>query len=331
VAQSSSSLEGKVLRLDVDRSVDEKPFYAVPDDNPFAGSGHGEVWGLGLRNPWRFAFDELTGDLWLADVGEDRREEVNFVPSGTGGGRNYGWKVMEGATCFRNRNGCGAEVPECHDVAYTLPAIEYTHDEGRCSVIGGRVYRGSRVPELAGRYLYGDFCTGEVWAAVRRGGTVETEELGFELPGLSSFGVDAEGELWLTAGNALYRLVSTAEPTPPCVADQAHLCLTGGRFEVLIHWRAGDGTEGMGQAVELTDDAGYFWFFGPNNPEVFVKVLDACFDPFDHFWVFAAGLTDVETRLEVTDTQTGEVRVYEHGLGTPFVPVRDTTAFATCP
>ena len=117
----------------------------------------------------------------------------------------------------------------------------------------------------------------------------------------------------------------------PCVADEATLCLNGERFEVEVSWRTAEGQSGQGQAEVLGTDAGYFWFFDPDNPEIFVKVLDACFEPFDHFWVFAAGLTDVETSITVVDTASGQVRRYDKELGVGFDPIRDTTAFATCP
>jgi glucose/arabinose dehydrogenase len=332
-AQSLASLEGKILRLDVDAGADAAPYYAVPEDNPFVGVGRGEIWALGLRNPWRFSFDRAGGDLWIADVGQDRREEIDREEAGSPGGRNYGWKVMEGTFCFDNRRGCPATLPPCGDPGWTPPVIEYTHAGERCSVIGGHVYRGAAIPELAGRYLYGDFCTGEVWAAAPRGGGWEPIALPFTLPGLTAFGEDAEGELWLTAQGTVYRLRGADPPDggEPCVADAQHLCLNEGRFEVSVSWRTGNGESGLGRAVALVDDAGYFWFFGPDNPELFVKVLDACREPFQRFWVFAAGLTEVETSLLVVDTETGASRRYDSALGQPYTPVRDTQAFATCP
>jgi len=330
-AQSLASLEGKVLRLDVDAQADAAPYYAVPDDNPFVGAGRGEIWALGLRNPWRFSFDRATGDLWIADVGQSRREEIDLEEAGSAGGRNYGWKVMEGTSCFDNRRGCPATLPACGDPGWTPPVIEYAHADGRCATIGGHVYRGAAIPELAGRYLYGDFCTGEIWAASLRAGRWEPAPLAFTLPGLTSFGEDAAGELWLTAQGTLYRLRGAGPPGgEPCVADAQHLCLADGRFEVSVAWRTADGQSGLGRAVTLRDTSGYFWFFGPDNPEVFVKVLDAC-DAFQRFWVFAAGLTSVETSLVVVDTESGESRRYDRALGAPYEPVRDTQAFATCP
>ncbi|MDQ6801997.1 MAG: hypothetical protein M3041_14310 [Acidobacteriota bacterium] len=116
-----------------------------------------------------------------------------------------------------------------------------------------------------------------------------------------------------------------------CLQDAATLCLNAGRFQVNANWRTSDGTTGRGQAVTLTDDSGYFWFFGPNNVEVVVKALNACSSPLPRYWVFAAGLTDVQVDLTVTDTRSGTVKVYSNPLGRPFQPIQDTGAFATCP
>jgi glucose/arabinose dehydrogenase len=149
-AQNPQELLGKILRIDVDRG---EP-YAIPPDNPFAKSGgRPEIYALGLRNPGRFSFDRETGDLWVADVGQNKWEEIDRV---TRGG-NYGWRVMEGGHCFSPPEGCesGRFVP---------PLAEYGHQMGRCSVTGGYVYRGRLTAILSGRYLYGDYCSGEVFS-----------------------------------------------------------------------------------------------------------------------------------------------------------------------
>ncbi len=173
-AQSSSSLLGKLLRIDVDHHADTAPFYAVPADNPFLASGGApaEAWAKGLRNPWRFTFDRLTGDLVIGDVGQGAREEIDFQPAGSAGGQNYGWKVMEGTLCGDGgTSGCNAPVPPCGDPAYTGPVYEYGHDNGRCAITGGYVYRGLSVPELYGQYVFGDLCSGEIWSAQPQAGT----------------------------------------------------------------------------------------------------------------------------------------------------------------
>jgi hypothetical protein len=174
-----------------------------------------EIWALGLRNPWRFSFDRVTGDLYIADVGQGSREEVDFQPAASRGGENYGWKVMEGTACF-SRDACPASVPLCGAASLVRPILEYGHTGGDCSVTGGYVYRGSRLPGLAGTYWFGDFCSGAVRVAERQGGAWTVEQLGERAPGLTTFGEDRQGELYLgTLGGDLFRIASTAEPPPP--------------------------------------------------------------------------------------------------------------------
>lgn len=194
--QDPTTLLGALLRLDVDAA---EP-YAIPPDNPFAGrsSARGEIWALGVRNPWRFAWDRETGLLYTADVGQNRWEEVNVVPAARGG-LNYGWDRMEGSHCF--------EPDDCDRGGLLLPALEYSHDEG-CSVTGGYVYRGTRIPALRGRYLYADFCEGWVRSfRYRDGAAMERRELPVDDVGnVLSFGEDAAGELYLLSSNGtVYR------------------------------------------------------------------------------------------------------------------------------
>lgn len=190
--QSLTTLLGKLLRIDV---LGATAPYAIPAGNPFAN----EVWAYGLRNPWRFSFDRLTGDLYLADVGQDRVEEVNFQPAGSGAGANYGWNVMEGSSCFTN--------PACSSASLTLPVAEYLHGSGDCAVTGGYVYRGS-IPSLRGVYLYGDFCSGRIWGLNRSGSTWENRLLLDSPFQISTFGEDEAGELYLAdyAGGDIYRI-----------------------------------------------------------------------------------------------------------------------------
>ena len=186
--QTPDTLLGKILRLDVDSG----PTYAVPPDNPAFTVNSAlapEVWAWGLRNPWRFSFDRATGDLYIADVGQNLIEEINFQPADSPGGENYGWRVFEGTRRFTNEREPAYHVP---------PIFEYTHAEG-CSVTGGYVYRGAALPELDGVYFFGDYCFGRVWAT-RRGpdGAFQTRVF---LPDtdltISSFGQDDAGELYL--------------------------------------------------------------------------------------------------------------------------------------
>jgi glucose/arabinose dehydrogenase len=182
-AQDPRSLFGKMLRIDVRRS------------RPRA-----EVWALGLRNPWRYSFDRETGDLYIADVGQDAWEEVNFVPRGQGRGWNFGWNVMEGQHCYSPAKGCNR-------LGLVLPVMEYGHDEG-CSITGGYVYRGGALPELYGKYVFGDFCSGRVWAGVRVGGRWARRLLLNTSARIASFVEDDAGELYLVDyQGSVFRLV----------------------------------------------------------------------------------------------------------------------------
>lgn len=205
-AQRLDTLLGKILRIDIDGDP-----YAIPSDNPFVGvdGARGEIWAYGLRNPWRFSFDRTTGDLWIADVGQGRVEEVDFAPSTSRGGENYGWRKMEGSSCFEPASGCRS--PDL-----VLPVVEYEHDEG-CSVTGGYVYRGRSHRELRGAYIFGDFCSGTIWTA-RRGedGRWSREVLMRTALTITSFGETSAGEiLVLDYSGTLYRLGSAAPRKRP--------------------------------------------------------------------------------------------------------------------
>lgn len=200
--QSLETLLGKLLRIDVDS---EEP-YAVPPDNPFVGQegARPEIWAYGLRNPWRFAFDRLTGDLYIADVGQNALEEVHVQPAASPGGENYGWDTMEGNACFR--------AAECDQTGLELPVAVYSHSspEGGCSITGGHVYRGAQFPALTGIYFYTDYCTGNLWALRANGDGWENALIGSIAIRTSSFGEDEAGELYLTdrSGGGLYMLVA---------------------------------------------------------------------------------------------------------------------------
>jgi glucose/arabinose dehydrogenase len=198
-AQKPDNLLGKMLRLDVDQNVSTPPYYGIPAGNPFRGPGNppDEVWSLGFRNPWRFSFDRETGDLWIGDVGQNHREEVDFQPAASRGGENYGWKLMEGSVCSTS-DACPAATPACGSTAYTAPALEYDH-ESLCAVTGGVVYRGSRLAQLRGAYLFGDFCSGTVWAAVREGADFKVYTLADRVPQITAIGEDAAGEIYLSS------------------------------------------------------------------------------------------------------------------------------------
>jgi glucose/arabinose dehydrogenase len=193
--QDADSLLGAILRLDVTGDP-----YSIPADNPHAaGGGAPEVWAKGLRNPWRFSFD---GDLiYIGDVGQDAWEEIDIAHTDSHG-LNFGWSIMEGTHCFGSST--------CDAAGLQLPALEYPHEDGNCSVTGGYVYRGTALPELAGAYFYGDYCSGMV-SSFRHDleGLYDLRSWGDSvgaLPGLTSFGVDGAGELYLVAGDSVYRL-----------------------------------------------------------------------------------------------------------------------------
>ncbi|MDE2878355.1 PQQ-dependent sugar dehydrogenase [Candidatus Palauibacter soopunensis] len=186
--QNPETLHGSILRIDVDGGDP----YAIPDDNPFAGEegARGEIWAIGVRNPWRSTFDFPGDVLYVADVGQNEREEINTVPAGEAG-VNYGWNTMEGSACFQSS--------ECDMSGLTLPIVEYVHDGNVCSVTGGYVYRGSQLPEIAGHYFYSDFCTGFLRSFRLDGGRATDERRwnAGSLGAVSSFGVDGAGELYV--------------------------------------------------------------------------------------------------------------------------------------
>lgn len=200
LAQNPESLLGKMLRIDVRSAGGSKPYAIPPGNPPIEGREPTEIWAIGLRNPWRFSFDRATGDLYIADVGQNAIEEVNFAPAASTGGENYGWRLREGFEPYRG----GAD-----SARFTAPAHQYTHAEG-CSITGGFVYRGRALPGLAGAYVYGDYCSGRVWA-LRRSASGAWQNTVLLEAGvrISSFGDDEAGELYLVDhGGAVFKLVA---------------------------------------------------------------------------------------------------------------------------
>ena len=206
--QNLNSLLGKLLRIDVATATTAQP-YAIPAGNPYANQAgrRAEIWAAGLRNPWRFSWD--SGQLYLSDVGQDRREEVNIGAAGASG-LNYGWNTMEGTLCYN--------AATCDRSGLTLPVFEYDHgtnDANGCSITGGFVYRGSAMPELAGRYFYSDYCRGFLKSFLATGGNV-TEQRDWNISGIGnviSFGQDGVGELYLTTSRGSVYKIGRA-PTP---------------------------------------------------------------------------------------------------------------------
>jgi glucose/arabinose dehydrogenase len=214
--QSLNTLLGKLLRLDV-RTLP----YAIPPDNPFVDdpTARPEIWAYGLRNPWRWSFDRATGDLYIADVGQNNIEEVNFQAAASSGGANYGWRAYEGNVLLH-------PASKDANITYTAPIHAYEHEEiiplvqsnvlrlAHCSVTGGYVYRGATLPDLVGHYLYGDFCSGTLWTLQRAGDEWQNDLFMTTELVISSFGEDVHGELYLMdfSDGAIWRLQANPNP-----------------------------------------------------------------------------------------------------------------------
>ena len=201
-AQNLNSLLGKILRINVNGTTGAKQ-YRIPASNPYVGkAGLDEIWSSGLRNPWRFSFDRLTGDLWIGDVGQDRYEEIDRSTvggSGRGRGLNFGWRQLEGRHCYNPSTGCST-------TGKFMPVVEYPHSQG-CSVTGGYVYRGAAVSALSGRYVFGDYCSGMIWTVPKGAASPMTKTLLMDTTlSISSFGEDQRGELYVVDRNgSIYR------------------------------------------------------------------------------------------------------------------------------
>ena len=223
-AQDPSNLFGNILRIDVDT---DKP-YVSPKSNPFVKyrKFKDEIWAYGLRNPWRFSFDALTGDMIIGDVGQYLWEEINIEYFGDEGGKNYGWNIMEGNHCYPE------DAKDCASDEFTMPTFEYPNNANYvkillgisqrnmdgCSITGGYVYRGKQIPDLYGRYIFGDYCTGRVWSIIIEDGVGKDvieytdsirKSMGKREFYLSSFGQDNNNELFIIDYNGtIYRLVN---------------------------------------------------------------------------------------------------------------------------
>lgn len=198
-AQNINVLLGKLLRVD----VGEGDSYSIPADNPFAlGGGAPEVWAYGLRNPWRFSFDQQTGDLYIGDVGQGGWEEINYLPAGSLGGVNFGWNYREGTHPYLNS-------PQPEGVLLIDPVAEYSHEQG-ISVTGGVVYRGEQLPSMQGIYLFGDYGSGLIWGLFKDEADIWQNRILFQTEAnITSFGEDESGEIYLADLNgSIYRLIS---------------------------------------------------------------------------------------------------------------------------
>ncbi len=205
-AQNKKKFLGKMLRIDVNSGTP----YAIPADNPFVDSAgyKKEIWAKGLRNPWRFSFDRLTGDLYTGDVGQDFWEEIDYQPAGDPGGQNYGWRCYEGNHTY-NTSGCGPSTQ------YDFPIAEISHNNGDCAIVGGFVYRGSMYPNMMGKYFYTDNCSGKFRMLYFQGGTWHNVSLGTFLTfSYASLGEDMDGELYVTSlsNGKIYHITDSSQP-----------------------------------------------------------------------------------------------------------------------
>ncbi|HEV7893138.1 MAG TPA: PQQ-dependent sugar dehydrogenase [Pyrinomonadaceae bacterium] len=208
-AQNPLQLLGKILRIDVETG---RPYtYTSPASNPFFSRAgfRPEIWALGVRNPWRFSFDRLTADLFIADVGQGSLEEIDFQPASSLGGENYGWRIMEGTHCF-NPNPCST-------AGLTLPVVAYDHSAGNCSVTGGYVYRAGAFPRMRGLYFYGDFCSGRIWGLRNLNGSWTSTLLLDNAFQISAFGEDEAGNVYVAGYNTgqIFPLADNGPALPP--------------------------------------------------------------------------------------------------------------------
>jgi glucose/arabinose dehydrogenase len=325
-SQNRQSLLGKMLRIDVDNGTP----YSIPADNPFVNDDEtlDEIWSIGVRNPWRFSFDRETGDMWIADVGQNAWEEVDFEPAGSPGGVNYGWRCREGQTNFNTSN-----CPPTSEL--TDPVHVYATSSGfgqGCSITGGFVYRGCDYPEFYGKYIYGDYCSSRIWALTNNGdGTFSNQELlNYDNFEISSFGEDVNGEIYMAAisEGRIYRVTETSNPAPtifftisnvscPNEADGSiDLTLTGNNTYI---WSNGAVTEDItgllaGQyTVTVTTEAGCekiqtFDLEEPNLPTITIEndngTLNVTGTTNDVNWVLEGEV--VATGTTFTPSQSGD-------------------------
>lgn len=285
--QDGSTLLGKLIRIDVDP---RHGAYAVPEDNPFVDDDavRDEIWATGLRNPWRISFDRATGDLFIADVGQSRREEINVQPEASRGGENYGWSVMEGSLCV---------TAGCDTTGLTLPVFEYGHDAG-CSVTGGEMYRGRAYPELSGTYLFGDYCEGTIWGMRRVDGRWETAVLAETAYRILTFGEAEDGALYLASANSGVFLLSDG-----AVAPEPAFAINPGMNDAWFN----PATNGQGMFVTVFPDQGTLflsWFtYDVARPEPGTPAILG--EP-GHRWLTAQGPYSVDrARLEVNLSSGG--------------------------
>jgi glucose/arabinose dehydrogenase len=346
--QKLNTLLGKILRIDVDHTTASPPLpYAIPPDNPFVSTANtrDEIWAYGVRNPWRFSFDRTTHDLLIGDVGQNSFEEIDVQPAASTGGENYGWNVMEGKHCYPDPG-----VTNCNDGTLTLPVLEYSHASGRCSVTGGYRYRGTQIPSLAGKYLYADFCTGEVWTATPDGGGVWSSGLLVNTPYLvSTFGQDEQGELYLAhrdGSGAFYKFVPSLAVSDVTMVE-GNSGTSNAVFTVtvspapsgtlMVNFATADGTATAGS--DYVARTGVLSFAaGTSSQTVAVQVLgDTAVENDETFtltasYTAAAGLVSATGTATITNDDQGpgisanDVSVGESAPGAVFTVTLDATS-----
>jgi len=308
-AQNGSTLLGKLIRIDVDPGHGS---YAVPPDNPFVGNGavRDEIWATGLRNPWRIAFDSGTGDLYIADVGQNRFEEINHQPNGSSGGENYGWDIMEGSGCTGGGNACNT-------TGLTLPVATYDHDLG-CSVTGGEVYRGNRYPSMQGMYFLADYCSGNIWGLRRNGSQWALTLLADTAFAISTFGRGEDGTIYVASPSNGVFLMSDGAPAG--VGFAINDGLSDAWFDPATH--------GQGFFIIVWPDTGIVflsWFtYDTERPPQNVTALLG--DP-GHRWLTAQGAFSGDTAS--LDVYLTAGAVFDSALPAPAPPVQDGTITIT--
>ena len=287
--QDGGTLLAKLIRIDVDPA---NGTYAIPPDNPFTNNPgiENEIWAQGLRNPWRISFDRMTGDLYIADVGQGEWEEINVQAASSTGGQNYGWSVMEGSECTGGGNACDQS-------GLTLPVFQYSHDGGNCSVTGGEVYRGQAYPNMHGMYLFGDYCSGNVWGLMKDGNNWVTSSLADTAYRISTFGLGEDGSLYLSDINGGIYLVSDGNVVPEGAT------INPGMNDAWFY----PATDGQGMLISVFDGTdvmfiAWFTYDVERPPEDVMAMLG---DP-GHRWLTAQGTFEGDTAtLEIYQTVGG--------------------------
>jgi len=257
-AQTGTVLLGKMIRINVTTTA-TPPFYTIPSDNPYLAPGDNildEIWAFGLRNPFRWSFDRLTHDMWIADVGQNAWEEVNHRVAGSTGGINYGWHCMEGTHSFSATDGCPL-APAFGN--YAPPMLDYPHDNatGGFAIIGGYVYRGAASPAMAGYYIFADEVSNNVWLLPPGGAAADTIEFRNALANISSFGEAENGELYAVSLNGqLYNVVATANGALP--VKLLHFDAVAAGNAIAVTWVTADEQQFKQYEIEYSTDAMHF-------------------------------------------------------------------------